>query len=64
MKQMSITEVKDNFDDVITWIESGKENQIIVTKYEKPIVRMVPYTCNDSSEKKERKINAPCLVEV
>ena len=46
MKQMSITEVKDNFDDVITWIESGKEKQIIVTKYEKPIVRMVPYTCN------------------
>ena len=64
MKQMSITEVKDNFDDVITWIESGKENQIIVTKYEKPIVRMVSYTRNDSSEKKERKINAPCLVEV
>ena len=55
MKQMSITEVKDNFDDVITWIESGKENQIIVTKYEKPIVRMVPYTCNDNSEKKVKK---------
>ena len=52
MKQMSITEVKDNFDDVITWIESGKEKQIIVTKYEKPIVRMVPYTCNDNLEKK------------
>ncbi len=52
MKQMSITEVKDNFDDVITWVESGKEHQIIVTKYGKTIVRMVPYTCNDSSEKK------------
>ena len=52
MKQMSITEVKDNFDDVIEWIETGKEKQIIVTKYGKPIVRMVPYTCNDNSEKK------------
>ena len=52
MKQMSITEVKDNFDDVITWIESGKENQIIVTKYGKPIVRMVPYTCDDYLETK------------
>ena len=52
MKQMSITEVKDNFYDVIEWIETGRENQIIVTKYGKPIVRMVPYTCNDSSEKK------------
>lgn len=29
MKQMSITEVKDNFDDVITWIENGKKIKIL-----------------------------------
>ena len=29
MKQMSITEVKDNFDDVITWIESGKKIKLL-----------------------------------
>lgn len=29
MKQMSITEVKDNFDDVITWIENGKKIKLL-----------------------------------
>ena len=29
MKQMRITEVKDNFDDVITWIENGKKIKLL-----------------------------------
>jgi antitoxin (DNA-binding transcriptional repressor) of toxin-antitoxin stability system len=52
MNQMSITNVKKTFVDIVDWIETGKENEIIVTKYNKPIAKIVPFNSNAEFNKR------------
>ena len=41
--QVNITEAKTNFTKLVKLVESGKEEQIIITRYEKPVVKMVVF---------------------
>lgn len=44
--QVSVSEAKINMSKLIDLIETGKEEQIIITKYGKPVVLMT--ACNDA----------------
>ena len=44
--QVSVLEAKTNLSNLVKLIESGKEEQIIIARYGKPVVKMV--VCNDT----------------
>lgn len=44
--QVSVLEAKTNFSTLVKLVESGKEDQIIIARYGKPVVKMV--ICNDT----------------
>ena len=52
MNQMSITNVKKTFIDIVDCIETGKEKEIIVTKYNKPIAKIVPFNAEAEFNKR------------
>ncbi len=52
MNQMSITKVKNSFVNIIDCIETGKENEIIVTKYNKPIAKIFSYDADAEFNKR------------
>ena len=41
--QVSILEAKNNLSNLIDLIETGKEDNVIISKYGKPVVKMVVY---------------------
>ena len=41
--QVNILEAKTNLSNLVRLIESGKEEQVIIARYGKPIVKMVVY---------------------
>lgn len=43
--QVNIREAKTNLSNLVRMVETGQEERIIITRYGKPIVKMVP--CND-----------------
>ena len=43
--QVNILEAKTNLSGLMRLIETGKEEQIIITRYGKPVVKLV--TCNE-----------------
>ncbi len=43
--QVSVLEAKTNLSSLVKLIESGKEDQIVISRYGKPVVKMV--ICND-----------------
>lgn len=44
--QVNILEAKTNLSNLVRLIETGKEEHIIIARYGKPVVKMVP--CNDT----------------
>lgn len=44
--QVNILEAKTNLSNLVRLIETGKEERIIIARYGKPVVKMVP--CNDA----------------
>ncbi len=44
--QVNILEAKTNLSNLVRMIETGKEERIIIARYGKPVVKMVP--CNDA----------------
>ena len=44
--QVSILEAKTNLSNLIRLVESGREKYIIISRYGKPVVKMV--ICNDT----------------
>ena len=44
--QVSVLEAKTNLSSLVKLVESGKEDQIIISRYGKPIVKMV--VCNET----------------
>ena len=41
--QVNILEAKTNMSNLVKLIEAGKEDQIIIARYGKPVVKMVKY---------------------
>ena len=41
--QVNILEAKTNLSNLVKMIETGKEEQIIIARYGKPVVKMVVY---------------------
>ena len=41
--QVNIREAKTNLSNLVRMVETGQEEHIIITRYGKPIVKMVPY---------------------
>ncbi len=44
--QVSVLEAKTNLSNLVKLVESGKEDQIIIARYGKPVVKMV--ICNET----------------
>ena len=44
--QVNILEAKTNLSNLVRMIETGKEERIIIARYGKPVVKMVP--CNEA----------------
>ena len=40
---VSILEAKTNLSNIVRLVESGKEEQVIIARYGKPVVKMVVY---------------------
>ena len=60
--QVSVLEAKTNLSNLVKLVESGKEDEIIIARYGKPVVKMV--ICNDTPISKrigvaKGKIKAP-----
>jgi antitoxin (DNA-binding transcriptional repressor) of toxin-antitoxin stability system len=60
--QVSVLEAKTNLSKLVKLVESGKEDEIIIARYGKPVVKMV--ICNDTPISKrigvaKGKIKAP-----
>ena len=60
--QVSVLEAKTNLSKLVKLVESGKEDEIIIARYGKPVVKMV--ICNDTPVSKrigvaKGKIKAP-----
>ena len=45
--QVSVLEAKTNLSNLVKLVESGKEDQIIISRYGKPVVKMV--ICNETA---------------
>lgn len=43
--QVSVLEAKTNLSSLVKLIESGKEDQIVISRYGKPVAKLV--ICND-----------------
>ncbi len=41
--QVNILEAKTNLSSMVRMLETGKEDRIIIARYGKPVVKMVPY---------------------
>ena len=41
--QVNILEAKTNLSNLVRLIETGKEEQVIIARYGKPVVKMVIY---------------------
>ncbi len=49
--QVNILEAKTNLSHLIRMVESGKEEQIVISRYGKPIVKIVVYNDVPTSQR-------------
>lgn len=62
MKQVNILEAKTDFSKLIRLIETGKEDRIIVSRYGKPVAKIVIYDETPVSNRigiAKGKLNSP-----
>lgn len=51
MKQVSVLEAKTNLSYLLSLIESGKEEHVIIARYGKPIAKIVTYNQSPASKR-------------
>lgn len=60
--QINVNEAKTNLSELMKKLESGEEKEIVIARYGKPVIRMVPFVAKPAQNRigiAQGKINCP-----